>query len=360
MSKKLLILNGLAILIVPLHHATAYGVQAMVFWVDRYRQVAVPNYDLVGTLPYELTVLIRQLNTFAVPAFLFISGFFLAFLARGEKSKVTWKSMMPRITTLLFPFVVWTIIRYILLRKLPTSLDDILDPYHFVPLLIQYYLLAPVLVPFAKRHPRILLFITSALLLFVQGLRYLSGMGVDFPGMSWILSLTPRWFILGQQPLWFPLGLVFGLNYQGFQSWLASQRRLLLPGTVMFGAFSFLEFHLIDSLNGDTWLNPVFGGFSRTLYILAFLLWFMSLDDRSIPFSEHITKVSARSLGIYMANIPFIYTVAVLMYKFTPTLLGIQPLYQSILYIFGLFGPLALMMLVMKSPARSVYRYVFG
>ena len=133
-SKKLLILNGLAIIAVPLHHAAAYGLQAMFYWTDRYRPVSVPNFDQINSISYYVTTAIRQLDAFSVPAFLFISGYFIAFMARGEKSEVTWSLVTARVKTLLPPFLIWTVIRYALLRDFPSSIDDVLDPYHFIPL----------------------------------------------------------------------------------------------------------------------------------------------------------------------------------------------------------------------------------
>ena len=65
---------------VPLHHSTAYGLQAMFEWTNRYRDVAVPNFDQLGTLPYYVLMFARQFDAFGVPAFLFVSGFFIAFM----------------------------------------------------------------------------------------------------------------------------------------------------------------------------------------------------------------------------------------------------------------------------------------
>ena len=194
----------------------------------------------------------------------------------------------------------------------------------------------------------------------VQGVRYLDGLGVHFPGQNLILFLTPRWFFIGQQPFWFPFGLVVGLHMAEFQQWLARAKRMLLPGTVAFGSLAILEFQAADNFNGDQILNPAFAGFTRTIYVLVFLLWFLSLNEKLIPLTNQIVKVSSKSLGIYMANIPAIYITAVLMYKFTPKLLGIQPVYQGILFTAGLFGPILLMEFVRRSPARPWYRTLFG
>jgi surface polysaccharide O-acyltransferase-like enzyme len=302
---------------------------------------------------------IRQMSTFSVPAFLFITGYFIAFMARGENSNVTWAKVLPRVRALIFPFVLWTIIRFALLRQFPTSLEEVLDPYHFVPLLIQYYLFSPVFVPLAKEHWKAFLTAAAVLHLGVQSLNYLSGLGVTFAGQELLLGLTPRWLFIGQQPFWFPLGLVFGLHTELFKEKLNPMRGIFAVSTIVLLILAFVEFELVEVLNGEMRLNPQFGGYSRTFFILSFLLWFIT-NESAVPFIDKISYLGARSLGVYMANIPMIYVVAVLMYQFAPWLLGKQFLYQSILFSAGLFGPLILMELIRRSPARQGYRYLFG
>ena len=78
MRRQIPILRGLAILAVVYNHATGWGYTAMFWWADRYRQVgSLPNYDQMGSLPYYVLAVIQQLAQFSVPAFLFISGFFI-------------------------------------------------------------------------------------------------------------------------------------------------------------------------------------------------------------------------------------------------------------------------------------------
>ena len=360
MTKRLLILNGLAILTIPIHHASAYGLQAMFYWTDRYLPVSVPNFNLLGTLPYYIIVILRQLDTYSVPAFLFISGFFVAFMARGKASNVTLKILMPRIKILLIPFAIWTVIRYVLLRRFPTSLDELLDPYHFIPILIQFYLISPLLVPLARNRWKLFLILAALVHLSVQSLRYISDLGIEFPGQAFLIGVTPRWVFIGQQPFWFPFGLVFGLHHKYFTELIGKIKDRLLLITVLFGLLAIGEYLVADYLNGDVWIGPSFSGITRNIYILGFILLILATKESSIPFEDFLSNLGAKSLGIYMANIPAIYLTAVLMYRLTPWALGMQFIYQAILILVGLGGPLLLMWLVRETPIRTSYRYLFG
>ena len=78
MAKRLLLLNGVAIVCVILFHATGFGFTAMFAWAHRYREVSSPNFDAVGTGAYYAFRLIEQFVVFAIPAFLFVSGYFVS------------------------------------------------------------------------------------------------------------------------------------------------------------------------------------------------------------------------------------------------------------------------------------------
>lgn len=361
MTRRLLQLNGLAILAIVLHHASAYTLQAMFQWTDRYMPgVEVPNYEQMGSPMYFALMSIRLLLIWAVPAFLFISGYYIGFMTKSKESTLKWDAMLPRVKILLFPFIIWTVIRYILLRRFPASIDEVMDPYHFVPVLIQFFLLAPWIAELARRKWKLLLSVTAVLHLTVLGLRYLISLGVVLPGQELFLALTPRWFFLSGQPFWFPFGVVFGIHFYNRQRELTRLKWVFLGAVALLGSFILIEYQLVDRANGDQWLGPVFSGLASAPFSLAVILCYLSFTDRSLPLSSELSHIGARSLGIYMANIPFVYVVAVIMYRLTPALLGYQIIYWLILVIAGLGGPLLLMETVRRTPTRVQYRYLFG
>lgn len=361
MSNRLLFLSGLAILMISVQHATAYGLQAMFSWSNSIQTGAVTPDEVFTSLPYYVTMILRQLAAFAVPGFLFISGYFLAFMARGKNSKVTFQTMLPRIKILLPPFFIWTIIRFAMLRSIPASVEDFFQPYHFIPLLIQFYLIAPLLVPLARKHPVFLLLAFGAMQLGVQYFRYLDDLGMQLTGLSALIAETPRWLFFGQQPFWFPLGLVVGLHTQSIVPRLVKMRWALVAMTVLLAILSVVEYFVADRLNGEIWIGPSFSGFIRNFYILFMILALISIDIAASPVKSFIQTLGSQSLGIYLANIPSIYAVALLMYHLTPWALEIQVIYQVVLTIAGLAIPLLLMRMVRSlNSLRPSYRYIFG
>ncbi len=105
MNKRLLTLSGLAILAVVMNHASHSGFIAMFWWTDQYLPVTVPNYDQMGSLAYYGLVAAQKLAVFSVPAFLFITGMFLSYAARGSQTHLTWRMVRRRIFEFAAPLI---------------------------------------------------------------------------------------------------------------------------------------------------------------------------------------------------------------------------------------------------------------
>src|SRR5574338_1320500 len=146
MNRRLLMLNGLAILAVLANHASHSGFIAMFWWTDRYMPVSVPNYDQMGSLSYYLLIVMQKLAVFSVPTFLFITGIFLAYTARGSQSHLTWKVVSKRVLNLLPPYFLWTTvflaIQFLLGERASLGETVLLylwvdvSPFFFIPLVL--------------------------------------------------------------------------------------------------------------------------------------------------------------------------------------------------------------------------------
>lgn len=360
MTRRLLLLNGLAVLMVAVHHATGYGFNAMFLWTDRYLSVSVPNYDQIGSLAYYINIIIQQLDYFGLPAFLFVSGYFISFVASGEKAQLKWTTVKQRVVNLLIPFTVWSAVFFVLfLRRLPLSLDEIFDRYYFIPLLIQFYLISPLLIPLVKKNWKLVMIGAAILELGRFSLHFIGKLGLNFPGLNILIFSTPRW-LFPMLFFWFILGMVGGFYRENFASWISRYKWGLLAALVIFGVLSLIEYQWISRLIGEEWLGPYFGGISRQIYSLAFILCFLAFDKVAIPFSKQLSDLGAKSLGIYLVHSRVMYIVAILMYRQTPELLGSQFTYQMILILTALGGSLVLMEIFKRTPGRRFYRYVFG
>ena len=369
MVKKLLYLNGLAVFGAVLYHASGWGFIAMFWWTDRYRPVSVPNFDQFGSVSYYGLRIIEQLVTIGIPAFLFVSGFFLAFATGRNRVTPGWNVILVRVKNLLIPYVLWSVILLglgIVTGQALSAGEFIVailtgraaDPYYFIPVLIQLYLIAPFLIPFARARWPLLLALTAALQFLVIGLRYVTIPGLNVPVLDPLLFLTRSFFFPGYV-LFFTLGIVVGFHSQAIRDRLFRFRWALLIATVVTFLLGLVEWELLARLSGKSWIGPKFS-FVDQIFSILFILVFLAFDSVSLPLNKWFNLLGTKSYGIYLVHSLVLIYTAKLIYRFAPLLLGMQLVYQILLVSLALAVPLVFMEIVNRSPLRRYYSLLFG
>jgi peptidoglycan/LPS O-acetylase OafA/YrhL len=368
MVKRIPFLRGWAILAVVCHHATNWAFIAMFWWGHRYHPVNLVNYDQTGGLSYYVLTAINQMALFSVPAFLFISGLFITYAARGSSPVLSWKVVKARLLNLFWPYLIWSILIFIwdgllgtvyspaeYLTKLMTG--GAVGPYFFVPLLAQLYLLSPLLVRWAKDRPGLLLAVSALLLLSVVGVPYL--------GSFWGSSAAPQvlkildWVFIGWA-FFFILGMVVGFRRKQVWGWLARYKRVLLAATMLLGVLSVVESQLIYRATSDwDWAYATLK-LSSISYAVAFILSFLAWDARPSTFDRVVERLGGISYGIYLIHPKVLELMARVIYHVAPGILAQQLVLVFLLVVLVLGGCWLLMTVVARSPIRRVYRYLFG
>lgn len=372
MIRRLLLLNGLAAIGVVVNHATGWGFTSMFWWTHRYLPVTSPNFDQLGSLSYFGLRGMEQLIMFSIPAFLFVSGFFIAFATKRDQKTVEWNIVGSRIKSLLIPYVIWSTIimfgyflqgeRYSLLDYVQTLLfGRAALPYYYVPLLIQFYLLSPIVfVPAAKKNWKLLLLVTGVIQLVVLLARYPVALGWDMPIAAAVIRWTPGWFF-PSTVFWFAVGVVVGFNIRPFKAWLFQVKWWLLGLAVIFFVLAFVEWELLFRWSGQQWLAP-----TRTLldefYSGLFIFAFMAFERAKLPYARQLNDIGVHSYGIYLVHAPVQEYLARFIFLVAPVLLGYQIIMQPLLIVAGLGIPLIMMKVVDISPVsvRRNYQYLFG
>ncbi len=358
MAKKLLLLNGICAFAIATYHGAAYGLSAMFEWTDRYMAVTVPNYDQIGSISYYYLLAIRQLDAFAVPGFIFISAYFIAFNAKGRPN-LPWKVVRSRFQILIVPYLLWTAIRFILLRNAPDSIFEIISTYYYIILLLQFYLLAPLFIPIARKNWWLMPLIGALVEFSLEATFFLKDIGIDNLFLTQVRSLFPL-ILFPRRLFWFSFGLSVAFHQSFFTEKLSRVKWGVLAATIILGVLTMVEYQYFAQLAGQEWLGPSFRGVASRLYSIMFICCFLAFERINIPFTKQFVDLGGKSLGIYLANIPVVYVIAILLYRFLPWTLGYQFIYQAILITAGLGIPLLMMKLLRQDPFRKYYRYVFG
>lgn len=348
MSRQFVAFSGLAMVLIVLNHSIQLGMEATV----------AAGHAVPGGLARFLLTLLQALGVFAVPIFLFISGAFVAYAAKGAPRlsvKFVWKS----IRHILWPYLVWSIIFYALiylhggqtfsftgyLKNLATGY-----PFHFVPLLILFYVASPVLIPAAKRHPWLLLGAIGGYQLLLITIRHPDVLSVTLPDLARLLNFPVVGETFSDWGIYFPLGAVISLH--------ASTLRPRLKQVRWVSVLLALALFILGLIHATGAVNAPWARYFAPLP----LIFVVPVVQRgSIPAVHQLEKIGRRSYGLYLTHLIVIDLLRWAIELIAPQLFAYQLLLYPSLFLVGLVVPVIVMSdMAQRKPTRRVYRYVFG
>jgi len=272
-------LRGLAIILVVYIHVSSLGYQS-------------PTYSL----NFNLTVVLRQIANFAVPLFLFLSGYFLAKkeFTNFNSYAVYIKKQLPRV---LLPYIIWGLLYSIkiytdhfdtktIILKLLTFRSS--GPFYFIFLICQYYFLAPILIKISniKYGLTISLIISIFSCVIIQYIRYVKG--IDLPLVVYGGAFT-TWLI-------FPiLGIYISKNK------LHISNSKLAFFTILFLCLSIIaSYYLIYNFNDPNNATSAVK-VSSFLYSISIILFLFQNRERFLNIGL-LTKVGEYSFGVFFSH----------------------------------------------------------
>ncbi len=279
------ILRGIAIIGVLIGHSSSIGLSSK-----------DTSYDFI------ITVILRLFINFCVPLFLALSGFFLA--NKKVEQKNDYKHfIIKQIPRVLYPYFIWSIFYSIMLFLRGENINTIIykyftfqssSPMYFIILIIQYYLLLPLLKKLA--NPRGL--IVSAVISLSCS----------------ILIIFFREYTTIQLPLivyagFFPTYLIFfvlGLYLRNNEIRLSNQQ--VFPLIILFYILSWLETYLLYIKFNDisTAANPE--NITSFLYSMAIIIFFFqNVREGNIKGLSYLGEIS---FGIYFTHIIILGRIA--------------------------------------------------
>lgn len=368
MFRRVCVLLGLSILSVVITHGSAFGLWALYAWTDRYKILLPPDFNPFQTPQWFALIFIKQIFSFCVPAFFFVSGFFIAYTVDKESRVIKSGIVKRRVFSLLIPYIIWTIISLALATVVsgPLSLPEYIWPffgiggYWFIPPLIIFYLLSNWFVKLAYKNWKGFLLILVIVQFLLIVLSYLWFANFQYPILRFILSDNFEILVFNYL-FYFPFGIVVGLNIEKFKVWLTPYRRYFVPP---FFLILFVDLYLfgwtkvaVDQLSNSTHFIVKL---NFHLYSILFLLLFLLYENVKIPFSNWLIKLGGMTYGIYLTHFLFMTYFSKFVYHFFPTLLYYQFLFAMLIITVGLVGSIILMNMVKKIPIKGFYRWLFG
>ncbi len=341
-------LSGLAMIFIVLNHT-----------IHLIIEYAAPlGYWQQDNLNYYALWILQALGSFAVPIFLFISGSFVAYAARGEPPKLTRKFLQSGLTHIIMPYLLWSVVFYFVLYINRGTLDSPIQyikhllvgyPFHFIPLLVFFYMISPILVPIAKRFSWLLVLGFLLYQLFLLNIKYPGILGLEFPSWTNIFVIPILGDTMAEWGVCFPIGIVFSLNMQKIRPWLSKSKWVIFSGAVISFLLALLDAQGFVSLPLTRFIGPI-----------LLLLIIPVIPRNSIPSVRRFEDVGKRSYGIYLTHLIILDLILLTISKFIPTVIQFTLILTPIILLLGLFIPIKLMDYFSKSSLRKFYRYVFG
>lgn len=294
---ELNVVKAVAILAVLLIHVTA-NPRLLVPW---------------GSMTAPFYMIANQLSMFAVPVFILINGLVLFYRYHDDWSfSQALAFYKKRIKYIVIPYLIWSAIYYFfgqMLSHQPLQFDlsmyaELLlwgdSSYHlyFMSIIIQFYLVFPVLMTLVRKL-RFKAYHMVLLGLLVQGVFYYIHNWVnDFEHAA---SLMPNYFIV------FGVGAAIGMSYSTFAE-QAKQLWWTFGLTILIGFVYMLM--LVSAYNeGTLYWQPAYVILYNLYAVLAgiSMIWIGKIvTERANRLTKWILSLGAASFGIYLVHPAFL------------------------------------------------------
>jgi peptidoglycan/LPS O-acetylase OafA/YrhL len=312
---------------------------------------------------------VEQVVAFSIAAFLIVSGYFIGVATGKDQRTVSWRVVFARIVYLAVPYLIWSAVSLALkfAEGQNLTLDRLFlailigqtnEVYYFIPLLIQFYLLAPLLVRWEKANWKSLLLATGLIQLFVSLIQYPILLGYDTSLWIALNKLFPKWLFISHV-FWFSLGIILAAHLTDFKRIFYPLRWWLLGSAAALIMIGFIEWEQYVRISGEEWLSTRLTIIDH-LYTLVFIIGVLAFDKGRFPFFDLFSRLGPKSFGIYLVHVLVVEYSARLIYRFLPGLLAYQIVLQPTLIILGLGVPLLMMAAVDRSRFQRFSTYLFG
>lgn len=348
MKRQFPALTGLAIFLVVLNHGIVLSLGA----ANQYGHATPEGWERV------LLVGLKSLGLVAIPAFLFFSGAFVVYALQGRLLAPAYRTVVLSLRHIVVPYVLWSGVFYLVVFLLKGERYAILEyaknlavgyPYHFVPLLVFFYLLAPLLVRAAGRHPWLVLMVCAAYQLFTLAVLRPDLLGFAMPEVAYRLTLPVLRYSIAIYGLFFPAGVVCALHAERITPFLQRARWALAALAV--AAYGFVlgtELRLLHLPHA-------------ALAFPAFVLGlFLLVRRETLPLGPELEWMGRRALGLYLTSLITISLALAAVQAGAPILFQQMLVLISIVIVFTIAVLWLLVVAVDRLPLPAVRRYVLG
>jgi peptidoglycan/LPS O-acetylase OafA/YrhL len=347
MSRQFPALRGIAILLVVVNHAITLSMET------------ANELGMLTRGPFTIALdSVRTIGLAAVPIFLFLSGAYLAYAARGRPMADAYRKVLPSLRFILVPYVIWSLVFYVLIYLLRGDAYTLLGyvrnlivgyPYNFVPILVFFYMIGPPLVSAAERWPVALLICVLAYQMVTVAILNPGFADLVLPEWMFYLTIPGLRLSVALWGIFFPLGVVQGVHQESVAMAMFRARWLLVF------AIAACYVGLIAGLVVGTDVPML-----QILFPLTAVLLLPTLHREDIPGARSLERLGRLAYGLYLTNLTVISLGLALLAWGMSAIFGALVIVILLLIALTIGANALLFQVFSLSPAPSARRYLFG
>ncbi len=340
-------LRGIAIILVVLNHTLHMGL--------RYPY----TLGLVSSSGEQFLVyLLSGLGIFAVPIFLYLSGCFFSYAAKEDNLKANYKIVWVNLRNVLFPYLIWSAIFYLqvyFVHGQTCTPGECLKqlivgyPFNFVPLMMFYYLLAPILIVLLRYMGWSLILIIGGLQLILLNIVSPGVLGFQFPGWMSIFAPPVLSSPLSEWAIFFPLGLLYVKYAPGYLPMVRKYRWVLVAIIIGLYGLALLDVLSLIAFPIARYICPIF-----------FILLAPTFNRNSMPYVKTIESLGKRAYGLYLTNLIMLDLMTTLLHNLVPEIFSVYYFVLPVLFYLTIQIPIWVMQITERIRKPPIHRYVFG
>jgi hypothetical protein len=348
MNRQFPALRGFAIFLVVLNHSIVLSLKAISFY-------KLPRVSIWET---NILLTIKEVGVLAVPIFLFLAGSFMMYSLMNQTIAKGYRLILPALKNALIPYFIWSIIFFIIRLFLGHERFSFLGylknlivgyPYNFVPILIFFIVISPLLAYIIKKYA-ILVLIGFGIYQFMLVIIQLPDVfKLSLPTWMKILSPPVLSLPLTLWAIFYPLGMIYIQHSQNLKKYVGK----ILPLSITLSIISFGVAILHE-------LGYISFPLAEWFFPIAVVWIFPFVDRKKIPLLSFFEKLGKRSYGLYFMNLIIINLLIFITAKLTSFLYSVETLVVILFSFITIFVSLKFMEWIEKGPAKKLYRYLFG
>jgi surface polysaccharide O-acyltransferase-like enzyme len=271
----------------------------------------------------------RQLLNFAVPAFLFISGYWMS--KKPVKSLEDYKAfLIKRLSRILIPYLLWScfLFGYVALRTHDINVCKIIfhlltggaaEPYYFIVVLAQLYVITPLLQHVNRKS-------YGLILMLILNIASLSSPYILRLYFNWPISFHAQAVPFYSWIIFYEIGLLVG-NREDEKLLSKNTRRFILPAVLISMLIVEMEAMILLFGYDDLVFARSAIKYSSFLYSVCVILGFLLLRERFNYWPKVLVTIGKYSFGIYLIHSIVLAMVFKVAQKIN-IIYSFQPLYQ--------------------------------